>query len=118
MQHEESRLQQSCVKWFRYQFPRLALVLFAVPNGGSRRRVEGAIMKAEGVQAGVSDLLLLCPNQEYHGLCIEMKTPKGRQSPSQRTWQQAIESLGYKYTVCRSFNDFRNEVRTYLKTKT
>lgn len=48
MKHEESRIQQACIKWFRLQYPKLALNLFAVPNGGARKRIEGAIMKAEG----------------------------------------------------------------------
>ena len=34
--------------------------------------VTGARLKAEGVVAGVSDLLLLVPRGKYHGLCIEM----------------------------------------------
>ena len=32
--HEESQLQRICVKWFRLQYPELAVLLFAVPNGG------------------------------------------------------------------------------------
>lgn len=34
--HIESQIQQSCVKWFRLQFPEIGLLLFAVPNGGAR----------------------------------------------------------------------------------
>jgi hypothetical protein len=32
---------------------------FAVPNGGSRQRLEGARLKAGGVMAGVPDLLIV-----------------------------------------------------------
>lgn len=115
MRHVESIIQQNCVKWFRLQYPKLALLLFAVPNGGARRRIEGAIMKAEGVTKGVSDLLLLFPVKHYHGLCIEMKTEKGKQQPSQKIWQREVENAGYKYVICRSFEDFMGEINSYLR---
>lgn len=68
MRHEESELQRSCVKWFRYKYSNLKPLLFAVPNGGFRNVREARIMKAEGVVAGVSDLILLLPRQGFHAL--------------------------------------------------
>lgn len=115
MRHEESIIQQNCVKWFRLQFPRLALLLFAVPNGGARRAIEGKIMKAEGTTRGVADLLLLFPAKRFHGLCIEMKSPKGRQQPSQKIWQERAEWAGYKYVICRSIESFITEINAYLR---
>ena len=114
MVYQESKIQQAAVKWFRYQYPKLRKLLFAVPNGGARDRVTGAILKAEGVVAGVADLLLLVPSGPYHGLCIEMKTRTGRQSKSQKEWQQEVEAQGYRYVVCRSEIDFRNAVKVYF----
>lgn len=114
MRHEESQIQQACFKWFRLQFPDLAMLMFAVPNGGSRRRIEAKIMKAEGVTAGVADVLFLYPNSEYHGLCIEFKTKTGRQQPSQRLFQQHIEAHGYKYAIVRSIEDFIELVKKYV----
>ncbi len=114
MTHEESRIQQGCVRWFRYQFPNLARLLFAVPNGGARDRVTGAILKGEGVVAGVSDLILLVPAGPYHALCVEMKTRTGHQSASQKEWQAEVEKHGYRYVVCRSLDDFINAVYGYL----
>ena len=46
MKNEESRIQQSCIRWFRLQYPEHRLRLFAVPNGGKRDAVTGAILKA------------------------------------------------------------------------
>lgn len=94
--------------------PDLAKVLFSVPNGGQRDKITGAILKAEGVVAGVSDLLLLHPSGQYHGLCIEMKTPKGRQQPSQIEWQRAVEQQGFKYIVCHSVDEFLEKTDSYL----
>ena len=88
MRHQESIIQQTCVRWFRMKYPQLALLLFAVPNGGARLR---------------------------SGLCIEMKTPTGRQQPSQKAWQERAEWAGYKYVICRSFDEFMAEIDAYLK---
>ena len=112
---EEHRIQVSCVRWFRLKYPHLFARLFAVPNGGRRDGITGARLKEEGVLAGVADLILLVPNADYHALLIEMKTPKGRQSESQKAWQQEVCAEGeYKYVVCRSLDDFIREVDVYL----
>lgn len=117
MRHIESRIQQACVKWFRLQYAGLATLLFAVPNGGARSKAEASIMKAEGVTAGVADLLLLFPNGDYHGLCIEMKTGEksSKQSPLQIEWMQKVRDVGYKYIVCHSFDDFAQAITEYLR---
>lgn len=117
MQNIESKIQQGCVRWFRLQYPRYAGLLYAVPNGGARNAVTGANMKAEGVLPGVADLFLSVPNRFYHGLYIEMKQPKGRQQESQRRFQQAVESQGYKYSLCYSLDDFMGVVNDYLMFK-
>ena len=73
-------------------------------------------MKAEGVLAGVSDLIHRYPSAGLHARCIEIKTEKGRQQPSQKIFQQEVEKVGYKYIVCRSVDDFINEINEYIKT--
>ena len=108
---EEHRIQQACVQWFNFRHPHLRGRLFAVPNGGRRDGVTGARLKAEGVVAGVSDLILLKSTSRYGALLIEMKTRTGRQSASQKWWQQAVTENGeYKYVVCRCLDDFIREV--------
>ena len=77
--HIESEMQRSCKRWFDLQYPKLSCLLFAVPNGGARNSREAAIMKAEGVTAGVADMILLIPRHGYGCLCIEFKTKKGSQ---------------------------------------
>ena len=111
---EEHRIQCACVQWFRLQFKQLKMNLFAVPNGGRRDVIIGAKLKEEGVLAGVSDLILLYPSGEYSALCIEMKTPKGKQSQSQQLWQQHIEAYGYKYVICHSLEEFITTINQYL----
>lgn len=113
---EEHRIQCACVRWFSLQHPLLHGRLFAVPNGGRRDAITATKLKAEGVVAGVADLILLKSNRDYGALLIEMKTSQGRQSKSQKQWQSTLCSQEeYKYVVCRSLDDFICEVNDYLK---
>ena len=112
---EEHRIQCACVRWFNVQYPKLNGRLFAVPNGGRRDATTAAKLKAEGVVPGVADLVLLISNRDYGALLIEMKTPKGRQSDSQKKWEKTVcANAEYKYVVCRSLDDFIREVGSYL----
>ena len=125
MNQEEHNLQCACVKWFAYAHPELRGLLFAIPNGGERSKATAGKLKAEGVVAGVADLILLVPQWfttwrgqqgcKFAGLCIEMKTKQGYQSPEQKAWQAIVEQYGYKYAVCRSIDQFIETIENYLK---
>lgn len=126
MREEEHNIQAACVRWFNLQWPQYRGLLFAVPNGGARSKATAGKLKAEGVVAGVADLILLVPKcvkanddegwyNTIFALCIEMKTAKGRQSPEQKEWQAKVEEHGYKYAVCRSLEEFINTIENYLK---
>lgn len=110
----EAGLQTACVEWFKLQYPKLAPLLFHVPNGGRRNAIEAANLKRQGVRAGVADLILLFPKGGHGSLCIEMKYKKNQQQDSQKEWQRVAEAAGNKYVVCRSLNEFMKEVKNYL----
>lgn len=113
--HRESEMQIQCVRWFRYQYPHLKMLLYHPKNEGTAGgRVQGAIAKAEGVVAGVADLILQVPAFGYHCLAIEMKTEKGRQSAQQKIFQCYLENAGGKYEICRSLDDFMKTINGYL----
>jgi hypothetical protein len=127
MRSLEGRMQQAQVNWFRYQYPKLGKLLFAIPNGGKREKklvktktgykrisLEGKNLKDQGVTAGVSDLILLVPRKGYGALCIENKTEDGEQSNSQEEWQVLAEENGNKYVVIRNIEEFMNVVNDYL----
>ena len=92
-------------------------MLFAVPNGGFRNKREAGIMKAEGVTAGVADVILLKPSGGYASLGVEFKTEDGTQRATQKEWQKAAEGAGNKYVIVRSFDAFKEEIETYLSAK-
>lgn len=116
MKHTESHIQRTCVRWFRLQYPHLARLLFHPKNEGHGSRIAGAIAKAEGVVAGVPDLILAVPNKQHHMLCLEMKAPKGRQSESQKLWQQTAEAAGARYVIVKDVICFIDTVNEYLQT--
>lgn len=102
MKDEEHRVQSACVRWFRYQYPQY--LIFAVPNGGWRNVVVAQKLKAEGVLAGVSDLVILAP---HRAIFVEMKKGKGgRQSDSQKAFQSNVSRLGFEYYLCKGIEEF------------
>lgn len=113
-QMNESKLQQTCVKWFRLQYP--SQVLYSVPNGGHRSKISAAMMNAEGQMPGVPDLFLMAARGKYHGLYLEMKWKSKGLSAAQISFHVKAEKEGYKCVVCRTFDEFRDEVETYLKS--
>lgn len=121
VKYSETKIQHTCVTWFRETFPNVAPLLFAIPNGGVRTKKSGAMRKYEGAIAGVSDLILLFPRGGKSCLCIEMKTPQikgkkaGTQSPAQKEWQGIVEKYGSVYVVCRGLIEFIRKVCDYLK---
>lgn len=118
----ESVIQHTCVCWFRKTFPKVANLLFAVPNGGWRGPKAALTMRYEGQVNGVADLILLFPAGGKSSLCLEMKVPKkngssaGTQSKDQKAWQELVEANGSIYVVCHGLIEFINAVCSYLHT--
>lgn len=111
MKHKESDLQKSCVNWFRLRYKEPNYLIFAVPNGGKRNRIEAAIMKAEGVRAGVADLVIVTTRKLFF---IEMKAAKTVQTDNQIEFEKIVNGLGFDYYLCRSFDDFKYVIEKEL----
>lgn len=118
--YNESKIQHTCVCWFRETFPQVGSLLFAVPNGGWRGARAGAMMVYEGQVKGAADLILLYPAGGKASLCVEMKVPQrkgrpaGTQSEAQKEWQKTVERYGSTYVVCHGLMEFIRAVCTYL----
>lgn len=115
MRHIEDNLQKSCVQWFSLQYREYAKLLHHSPNGGKRNAIEAAKFKAMGVRAGFPDLILCIARHGYHGLFVELKTEKGRQTDNQKYYQCVLEEQGYRYEVVRSIEDFQTILNDYLR---
>lgn len=115
--HEEDDIQEEFFKQASLFFPELGKLLFAVPNGGKRNKLEAVRLKRQGVRSGVADVILLIPKGGFSSLCIEFKTQIGKQSDEQKLFQQQASEVGNKYIVCRSASQAIEELKLYLQQK-
>ena len=114
--NEEAKIQSEFFSQVPLFFPTLPdKLLFAVPNGGSRHKIEAANMKRQGTKRGVADVICQIPKKGYASLCMEFKTMKGEQSDEQKEYQRQVESAGSKYVVVRSVEQAIKELTWYLK---
>jgi hypothetical protein len=98
MQRPEQAVQQAVFDHLRFR-GKPGIVFWHTPNGaflgGKRNRrgasIQGAIMKKNGVRAGVSDVLIL-HDQKFFAL--ELKAPGGRASAAQLEFIADIENAG------------------------
>lgn len=120
MRHAEHHEQKALFTWAAYakaEHPELDL-MFAIPNGGNRSAITGAILKAEGVRAGSPDVVLPVPRiadgRVYGALYIELKVKGGRPSPAQRDRLQALSMAGNYCAICYGFDEAQACVLRYL----
>lgn len=111
-QHQTAVMQWADLKSSKY--PELEL-LFHVPNGGKRDKIEAKHLKEQGVKPGVPDLCLPVPRGYYHGLYIEMKTESGKTSSEQDWWIKELNRHGYYATVCFGWQSAVKIIEQYLK---
>lgn len=113
----ESVEQISLFRWAAYQanaHPELRW-LYHVPNGGHRSKATAGRLKAEGVKAGVPDIVLPEPCGIYHGLYIEMKRLRGSgATDKQSEWLEHLAERGYRTAVCRGWEAAAKEILSYL----
>jgi hypothetical protein len=89
-QQPEAQIQRAIVQHYRARAADGAF-MFAVPNGGFRRPVEAAILKATGTVAGVPDTIWVKGGQVY---ALELKTAGGRPTEAQLATMAKMEAAG------------------------
>lgn len=90
-------------------------LLFAIPNGGGRSKIEACILKGEGVRAGVPDLFLAVPRGGYSGFFLELKAPGKYPRPEQREFLAAASAQGYLTAVGRDLTATTEQISRYLR---
>ena len=99
--------------------PLLALP-FAIPNGGHRHPATAARLKAEGVKAGVWDVLVPVPRPypesalSWLGAWIEMKVGDNRLTPAQVEFRKRLSVYPYQWFVCFSWREAAQAIYLYL----
>ena len=88
---------------------------FSVPNGESRPIRAAARLKAEGLLAGVSDLILVLPKRIVF---VEIKNGnKGRLSDAQKNFKNIVESLGFSFFVWKKIEDCQSFIKEIKKNE-
>ena len=118
IQHEANE-QKALFDWVafaRAQHPEIDLI-YHIPNGGSRNKIEAANLKRQGVRPGVPDLCLPVARGVYHGLYIELKAGSNKPTKTQIKWIQALKTQGYAVEVCYGWEHAAKTIIDYLKTQ-
>lgn len=113
----EHQIQAAVIQWWarvhqQYGLPWFALA--AIPNGGARDAITGSLLRSEGVRPGSPDLMLPAVRFPFAGLFLELKTPVGRVSDSQKDWLEYLSGAGYKCAVCRTLDAAIATITDYL----
>ena len=126
MRHEDI-IQKAVMTWARWQplapigiDGKLSHFIHHSPNGGYRSGREGRNFKLMGTKAGFPDLFIFIPKGGYHGLFIELKTPKGKTrqagkvSDNQEMMINRLNAVGYKVVVAYGAIEAIDEIKAYL----
>ena len=71
---------------------------------------------AKGYVGGTCDLMILCPNDSYHGFGIEFKTPNGTGvlKENQQKFLDRLQEAGYKSLVSNDYDLICKEIMEYF----
>lgn len=93
-------------------------MLFAIPNGGDRNKIIGAMMKAEGVKPGIPDYMLPHCAGGWPGLFLELKRRTGgRLAEEQRERMRELAAEGYAVALARGWFEARAALERYIAGK-
>jgi len=101
----EADLQRAVVQALRVALPRSAIIHHCaneVTEPGPRGAKRQAILVGMGVHPGFADLLVLCDGRV---LFLELKSLKGRLSPSQEAFRDTVLAQGHGWALVRALDD-------------
>jgi hypothetical protein len=92
-------------------------LIFSVPNGGLRSKIEAMKLKSTGTLPGVSDLII------YHhkkieelgiitvlNIFVEVKKEKGIHSKEQKEFEGRVAKMGFKYVIVKNLDEFKEMI--------
>lgn len=112
----EGQEQAALLKEIELRYPEVFELIYHVPNGGHRQKAVAAKLKAQGVKAGIPDLVLPMARGGFFGLYIEFKATvePAPVSASQKDCMRRLNAQGYLAIVCRGQFDAMEQLRAYL----
>lgn len=125
----EDVIQNQCINHILSEYTPKQVICYSVPNELGSNLVSGILaenkgkgktmlykvlsrvlgkFKLMGMRKGVADVHLCFPNGKL--VYIEFKTATGTQRPEQKTFQNQVEALGFKYYIVKSLEEFKSIV--------
>ena len=99
----ENTLQLECIAWFRNEYERSKKgCIVPVPNELAFKRKDVVI------RDGCSDLIVFLPGKT---IFAELKVKYNKQQDNQIEFQLLVETLGFKYYIIRSLDEFKNLIK-------
>lgn len=116
MAADEHHHQVAFFEILKKKYPQLREVSFAIPNGGSRNKVEAVNLKLEGVTPGMLDVMVAWPVYPSHGLFLEFKNMKrdAKPSPEQIQKLSVLRTAGYIALVVHGVEQALEALEMYL----
>lgn len=109
-QRDEDRIQRAIVQYGRWALKPKHMI-FSVPNGGQRPRIEAAIMVGLGLMKGVFDLCILGPGGQSWWL--EVKGPNGNLTPEQEEFCVYAIGAGVPYAIVHSLDEAMEAMKSW-----
>lgn len=101
----EADLQRTVVQALRFALPKTAIIHHCaneVTEPGPRGAKRQAILVGMGVHPGFADLIVLCDGRV---LFLELKYLKGKLSPAQEAFRDAVLAQAHGWALVRSLDD-------------
>ncbi|VVM59610.1 VRR-NUC domain-containing protein [Pseudomonas fluorescens] len=114
----EGQEQAALMRELELRYPAVFELMYHVPNGGHRVKAVAGKLKAQGVKAGIPDLVLTMARGGFFGLYIEFKATPPNDAPistSQHSRICKLNEQGYLAVVCRGHFDTIEQIRAYLR---
>ena len=101
MRNEELKIQAEGFKWLHDH----GIFCHSVPNeAAGRSQIMQSQLAGAGLVSGVADMVIWWPDGIGY---LEFKTPKGKQSLNQKTFENLCKRCGVSYDLVRSLDDVK-----------
>lgn len=120
MKQSESQLQRAVARVLDAS----GLLWCHVPNGGQRHPAVAKKLKAEGVKAGVPDVLVFeecrggyMDRTFCDGLALELKVGRNKPTAAQVEWHERLRKSGWRVEVCYTLDEVFGILRECYPSK-
>lgn len=117
MKQYEADQQRKLFQWttfIRAKYPEIDL-MFHIPNGGSRNKLEAANLKKQGVKAGVPGFVFAGWPWKLSRSVHRIKYGKNKPTEKQTEWLKSLNEQGYAVAVCYGCDEASEKILKYLK---